>query len=159
MKTIIIYATKYGSVEKAAQILKSKMGGRVDLFNIMKESIPSLEKYDRVILGGSIYVGKIQKKLSNYTVKNLSTLLTKNIGLFICAGEKDSDVREKELIEAYPDELYQHATTKEIFGFEINYEKLNFLEKLVMRSKGVKKSVSKIAEDKIEVFAKKMSVN
>lgn len=43
MRSLIVYATKYGSVEKAADMLKSKMNGEVELVNITKERVPSLD--------------------------------------------------------------------------------------------------------------------
>lgn len=157
MKTIIIYTTKYGSAENAATILKSKMEGEVKLVNLMKEEVPELDGYDNVVLGGSIYAGKIQKKLSKFVHKNLSILMKKRVGLFICAGEKEQEVREKELVNAFPNELSAYATCKEIFGYEIHYERLNFLEKkLVGAILGHKKGCSELSEDKIGSFAKGM---
>ncbi|MFZ5639495.1 MAG: flavodoxin domain-containing protein [Bacillota bacterium] len=87
MRSLIIYATKYGCAEKAATILKSKMNGDVFLVNVMKEKVPGLDQYDNVILGGSIYIGKIQKALIKYIKSNLPSLLQKRVGLFICAGD------------------------------------------------------------------------
>lgn len=155
MKSIIIYSTKYGSVEKAAKTLKSKMSGEVLLVNVIKETVPSLDEYDNVILGGSIYMGKTQKELTNYISKNLPLLMNKRIGLFICAGLPDPQARAKELASAFPPELYDHAVCKEILGHEINYEKINFFDKMVMKAvKGDKNSSSQFYEDKIDNFAK-----
>jgi menaquinone-dependent protoporphyrinogen oxidase len=158
MKTIIIFATKYGCVENAVGILKSMLTGEVKQVNIMKENVPSLDNFDHVIIGGSIYVGKIQKKLSKFVDKNLSELLMKRIGLFICAGEKKEEVREKELVDAFPNELLEHAICKDIFGYEIHFEKLNFLEKkMVAAVLGHKKSYRELSIEKIERFAEIIS--
>ncbi|WML42880.1 flavodoxin domain-containing protein [Neobacillus sp. PS3-40] len=158
MKTVILYATKYGSVEHAVEILESKLVGKVQHLNIMKEDVPTLIDYDQVIIGGSIYVGKIQRKLSKFVTKNLPLLLTKRIGLFICAGEKLQEVREKELVDAFPNDLFNHAICKDIFGYEIHYEKLNFLEKkMVGAVLGLKEGCSELSEEKITDFAKIMS--
>jgi menaquinone-dependent protoporphyrinogen oxidase len=158
LKTIIIFATKYGSVENALAILRQKLSGDVCQVNIMEENVPSLDDYDQVIIGGSIYVGKIQKKLSKFVDKNLHLLLTKRVGLFICAGEKKAEVREKELVDAFPKELFKHAVCKEIFGYEIHYEKLNFLEKkMVAAVLGHKEGCSELSIEKIERFAEMMS--
>jgi len=157
MKSIIIYATKYGSVEKAAKMLKSKMNSNVTSVNIMKEAVPNLDHYDIVILGGSIYVGKIQKKLTDYIAKHLPLLLNKKVGLFICAAQSEP-VRTQELESAFSSELYNHATAKEAFGYEYRFEKLNFLDKLMVRViAGVKTSQSDLCEEKIENFAKAIS--
>jgi menaquinone-dependent protoporphyrinogen oxidase len=158
LKTIILFATKYGSVENALAILRPKLIGDVRQVNIMKENAPSLNEYDQVIIGGSIYVGKIQKKLSKFVDKNLPLLLTKRVGLFICAGEKKAEVREKELVDAFPNELFKHAVCKGIFGYEIHYEKLNFLEKkMVAAVLGHKEGCSELSVGKIERFAEMMS--
>lgn len=154
MRSLIIYATKYGCVEKAANILKSKLDGDVFIVNVMKEKVPNLDDYDNIILGGSIYAGKIQKTLTNYIKSNLPFLLHKRVGLFICAGEPEPK-RTKELEEAFPAELFNHAVAKDVFGYEFCYEKFNLLDKFIMRSiKGVTKSYSDLSKQKIESFAK-----
>lgn len=159
MKSIIIYSTKYGSAEKAARKIKEKLEGEVILVNIMKENISSIEEYDNVILGGSIYVGKIQKKLKEYINKNLAALMKKRIGLFICAAEKDANKKEKELQAAFPADLYNKAISREILGYEIYYDKLNFFEKKIMNSiMGVKTNVSELCEESINNLVKNMTL-
>lgn len=160
MKSIIIYATKHGSVENAAKILKSKMNGDVLLVNVMKESLPSLEAYDTVILAGSIYMGQIQKQLTNYINTNLSALMQKRIGLFICAASPEQEARVKELETSFPIELYSRAICKDVFGYELNFAKLNFFEKLIMRMvTGSKESSSYLDQGKIAAFAKVITPN
>jgi menaquinone-dependent protoporphyrinogen oxidase len=155
-KTIVIFSTKHGSVENAVKLLKEKLGGEVTVINIMNEDPPELNEYENVILGGSIYVGKIQKQLSKYMEKHLSELLTKRIGLFICAAERE-DIREKELIDSFPKKLFEHSICKEIFGYEIHYEDMNFIEKKVVGSiLGHKKNHSELSESKIDSFVKAM---
>ncbi|MDP4083315.1 MAG: flavodoxin domain-containing protein [Bacillota bacterium] len=157
MKNVIIYTTKYGSVENAAKLLKEHLAGEALLVNIMNENPPGLEKFDNVMIGGSIYAGRIQKKLSKFVVKNLPQLLTKRVGLFVCAGEKEQSVREKELVNAFPKELFEHAVVKEIFGYEIHYGKLNFWEKkLVSSILGHKEGCSLLSQEKIRSFAKEI---
>lgn len=156
MKSIIIYSTKYGSVKKAAEMLASKMGSEVDLINVMEEKVPSLNEYENVIIGGSIYIGKIQKKLSNYINKNLSVLSTRRVGLFICGGQPEPD-RTKQLENVFPSGLYNHAVVKDVFGYEYRIDKLNFLDKLMLKTiAGITESQYNLSEEKIENFAKIM---
>lgn len=158
MKSIIIYSTKYGCTEKTANMLKSYLNGDVQLVNIMKDSVPSLEEYDNVILGGSIYIGKIQKKLINYITENLPSLMKKRVGLFICAGNPQPEERVKELVSAFPSELYNHAIVKEALGYEICFRKLNFIDKKIMAMvKGNKEDSSELSEEKVKKFAGAMS--
>lgn len=158
MKTLIAYTTKHGTVEKAAHILKSKLPGEVHLVNLMKENAPELQEYDTVILGGSIYIGKIQGKLQSFVSINLPILLEKKIGLFICAGEKDKLVKDEELEKSFPQELFKHAIVKEIFGFEINLEALNSFERfLIKKIKGVKETTYNLSEEIIFDFDDKLT--
>ena len=160
MKTLIIYATKQGSSKVAAHLLKSKLEGEVHLVNLLKESIPSISDFDTVIIGGSIYAGKIQKKLTEFLNKNLSLLLGKRIGLFICAAHFDPEVLKKELLEAFPEELHNIAIAKEIFGYQINKEHLNFIEKAIVKKiMGISENTNKLSEETIDTFAQKMQVN
>lgn len=154
MRTIIIYATKYGSVEHAIDLLKPRIGGDIVTINILKEQVPDISGFDTVILGGSIYAGRIQKKLAKYAVRNLPELLTKRIGLFICAAQKP-EIREKELFDAFPFELYEHAVSKEAFGYEIHIDQMNFIEKkLVGALMGTKENRYELSEDTIEEFSR-----
>ena len=90
-------------------------------------------------------MGRIQKQLTDYVSKNISALLNKRMGLFVCAGSPDAAARIKELESSFPSELYGKAVCKKVFGYEINYEKLGFLEKTIMKAvKGDKESVSDI---------------
>ena len=158
MKTIIIYTTKYGTAEKSAKMLESKINGEVRLVNIMKDDAPQIDEYDNVILGGSIYVGRIQKEMTEYVTANLQSLLKKRTGLFICAGSPDMAAREKELDTSFPSELYNVAVCKEVFGSEICFNKLKFFEKFMMKAvKGDKNDSSDLSEEKINNFAKVMS--
>jgi Flavodoxin len=158
MKSIIIYSTKYGCTEKAAKLLKSKMAGETLTVNLMKEKVPPIGEYDTVILGGSIYIGRIQKELTNYINRNISELLNKKIGLFICAGSPDEGARAKELETSFPAELYGHAISKEVFGSEICFEKLGFFDKKILSMvQGSKESSYNLSEEKIESFARIMS--
>lgn len=158
MKSVIIYTTKYGSVEKAANILKSKMGGDVQLVNLMKEKAPELNGFDAVILGGSVYVGSVQKELKNYISVNLPVLQNKRLGLFICGAQVTPEETQKELEGNFPSELYNKAAIKGSFGYEFDFSKLNFMHKIMIgKIAGVKESQFKLSEEKIESFAKAMA--
>ncbi|SHK33967.1 Flavodoxin domain-containing protein [Anaerobranca californiensis DSM 14826] len=89
MKTLIIYGTKYGSTEKCVKQLERKLIGEVEVHNI-KDGIPTIQKYDKIIIGGSIYIGQIQKEIINFCKEKEDELLTKTLGLFIiCMGSEE----------------------------------------------------------------------
>lgn len=154
MKNIIIFTTKHGSVEKAAKRLEAKLDGEVCLVNLMREKSPALDEFDRVILGGSIYAGRVQKKLSGFILGNVSQLVKKRVGLFICAAQPEP-ASLQELQAAFPSDLFEHAVVKEVFGYEYDFAKLNLLEKLATRAiAGVTSSKFELSDEKIDIFAK-----
>ncbi|MBS4539511.1 flavodoxin [Clostridium sp. D2Q-11] len=156
MKSIIIYSTKYGCTEKVAGMIKDKIDGEVHLFNISKEKPNNIDYYDNIILGGSIYVGKIRKDIRKYAEENIDLLLTKNLGLFICAGHVDQGALKQELDTAFPEELNNHATVKEILGSEVNFSKMKFLDKAIMKKvSGYTEDTSNIDKKDIEKFVNK----
>lgn len=157
MKSIIIYATKYGSAEEAANRIKAALGEDTQLCNIQKDTVPELDAYDTVILGGSIYIGMVQKQIKEYCNSHLPKLLGKKVGLFLCAGEQKEDVQLKELQTNFPEALSQHAAAKEVLGYAFPFEKMKFLDKLVMKKmKGDSVSTAEYYDDRISRFVRSL---
>lgn len=156
MKTIIIFATSHGCTEKAVGELVPKLSGEVKTVNLNKNSSPSVNEFDRVIIGGSIHAGQIQKKVRHFCETRLDALSSKEIGLFICCMYEPEVARE-ELQNAFPEELHQMAKTEAIFGGEFNFEKMNFVEKMLVRKIArVSESFSNIDHESIDRFATRM---
>lgn len=156
--SLIIYASDHGTVEKCAKELFIQMNGKVDLCNLYsREVIPDLSIYDSIIIGGSIHSGEIQGVISEFCEANISTLIQKNIGLFInCiySGEKAL----KQLDDAYPTSLNNVAIVRDYFGGEVDELKLNYLEKIITKRMIEQEDlIVKLSKEKIILFAEKMS--
>ena len=131
MKIAIVYATKYGCTKKCAEILKSYLHGEVSIHSAKADKI-NLSQYDTVFIGGSVYMGKIQKEITHFCKRNLKQLLHKKIGLFACCyTPKDTEGFFETL---YPIELINHAFYVTSVGGEMNYEKMNFLYRKMFQS-------------------------
>lgn len=156
MKTLIVYATKHGFAEKCSELLKDKLSGEVMAVNIRKDAIPSLSSFDKVIIGGSIYIGKIQKEISAFCTENLDVLKDKKIGLFICGMQKDNI--KTEIATSFPNDLLTHASAKECFGGEFIMKNMNALERFIIKMVAKTKSdVSNTSEENIDRLAKVMN--
>jgi len=152
MSTLIAFATKYGFTKTCAEILAKKLEGKVDICDL-RSNHPDLTKYDKVIIGGSIYAGKIRKPVMSFCSDNQNTLKDKKTGFFICGMAKEDDA-QKQLESSFPKELLATAAAKGFFGGECNYDKMNFIEKFIMKKiTGSDQSQSRIAEDNITRFA------
>lgn len=155
MSTLIAYATKYGFTKACAEMLAKKLDEKADIYDL-SGSRPNLVQYDKVIIGGSIYAGKIRKPAARFCTENLDTLKSKKLGLFIC-GMADGDDARKQLESSFPKELLSVAVAKDSFGGECDYKKMNFLERFIMKKiTGSDKSQSRIEEDNITRFTAQM---
>lgn len=158
MKSIIIYATRYGCAAEVAKLVQKGLERDCMLVNIMTEKVPPLDSFDTVILGGSIYIGKVQKELTAFVKENLKQLLSKNIGLFLCAGAPKQDDRDKELQTAFPSELLAHAAAKDVLGYAFTFEKMRFFDRLIMKKiKGDAVSTSNFFDEPISQFVKALA--
>lgn len=152
MKTIIVYSSTHGTTEKIIGILKQKLTGEVETVDLKKSTSLNIESYDRVIIGGSIHAGSLQSKVKEYVEKHLSSLLKKEIGLFIvCMYECDQ--AQKQFENAYPEELRSASLANGLFGGEFLFEKMNFFERLIVKKvSGFSSTVSRIDHDAIGTF-------
>jgi len=156
MKTLIIYTTSNGCTEKAVKELSQKLSGEITSMDLKNHPLEPLQEFDRIIIGGSIHAGQIQKRIRDFCSTNLEQLKSKEIGLFICCMYED-EIAQKEIRNAFPEELHQMAKTEAIFGGEYNFDKMNFVEKLLVKKIAkVSESVSNLDYDSIDRFANRM---
>ena len=156
MKTLIVYATKHGCTEKCANELKNNITGEIELLNLKKSAKTDLNNFGAIIIGGSIHVGQIQKKVKQFCLNNLDLLKKKKVGLFVCCMEQ-GEKATSQFNEAFPEELIKHASATGIFGGEFNFEKMNFFERAIVRKiANIDKTVSKINEENISQFVNEM---
>jgi menaquinone-dependent protoporphyrinogen oxidase len=126
--------------------------------NVAREHAPVLSAFDTVILGGPIYVGKMHGALTAYMRQNREALKEKRLFLFVCAGEQDPAVMEKQLAAAFPAELARRAIAREIFGGELHLDKVDRVTKLILRLvKGIKEDYSRLSEASIDRLARGIS--
>lgn len=156
MKTLIAFATTHGCTEKAAYELKEKIGEKTIIINLKQDNNPDISDFDRIIIGGSIHAGSIQKRVTEFTAINLEKLLQKEIGLFICCMY-EGEVANEQLKKAFPEKLHQIAKEEAIFGGAFDFKKMKFFERMIVKKVArVNESVSNVDHEKINSFASKM---
>lgn len=158
--TLIVFASNHGTVERCARELFRLIDGKVDLCNLnRRESIPDLNVYDSLIVGGSIHYGKVQNVIAGFCKNNQSLLAGKRLGLFVnClySGEK----AQQQLDKAFPESLARHALVREYFGGELDEEKMNFWERLITRQIVRSEELEvQLDKEKIRRFANVMTSN
>jgi len=157
MSTLIVYMSRHSTTEKVAEMIKRGLkDDEIDIVNLGKTKIPDLSKYSKVIVGGSIHMGVIQKKIRRFCDENLDQLLNKKTGLFICY--MDVTKGEEEFQSNYPQELQDKAIAHGLLGGEFLLEKMNFFERMIVKKiSKINKSVSKLKSKAITEFIDKMN--
>lgn len=157
MNILLVYNTRHGCAEKAALEISRLLGEHVEMVNLRQgHNFPEIDNYDTVIIGGSIHMGKVQKKVRKFMQKYRAQLFNKRLGLYLC-HMYEGDMAEKQLNNAFPEELRNHAVVTGLFGGEFDFEKMNFLErKIIQKVAKVDASVSKFNNDAIERFVQKI---
>lgn len=156
MKTAIIFKTRHGTTEKVAHLLAKRLtetGEDVRVIDLAKTRQPHLTSFEKIIVGGSIHVGKIQREIRKFCDNHIEALTSKKLGIYICCMEADDAKRLKEFEDAFPAELKRHASAKGIMGGEFLLEKMNFIERLVVRKvANTRESVHDIDMEAVEKF-------
>ena len=89
-KCAVLFATWCGSSRDAAVWISEGMGGIAEVFDVREN--PDLQKYDHIVIGGSIRSGVTRQELQNYIAKNRAFLKSKIRGLFAVCGNGERPV-------------------------------------------------------------------
>jgi Flavodoxin len=148
-KVAVVFSTKHGTTEKVAQYIATLLGGDVTLISLEDNKMPDLAAFDCIVIGGSIYAGKIRKKVASLCAQNLSVMQQKRVALFVC-GMNDKEY-DAELRNAFPESLRSHAVWAGVVGGEFYIDRMNFVERFLIRKiSGVTTFVSKLDFERIE---------
>lgn len=157
MKILILFSSKYGATEKCVKLIKEDLKGKADIVDLKNQEYKEIDSYDTILIGGAIYGGNLKREVKKFVEDNKESLSDKNVGLFLCCkeeGEKAIEYMKANL----PDMIVENTFVKEHLGHEINLERMNFLEKILLKYVfKVKESYSKIDYDAIKRITSKIN--
>jgi len=158
---IIIYGSKYGTTRQYAMELSKKTNIKAESY----ENIKNINEYETIIYIGALYAGgvlgmtKTFKKISNCENKKI---IIATVGLADPTDKENINNIENSMKKQLPNEIYEKASIYHLRG-GIDYSKLNFLHKTMMRILYNKiKSLpeeKKTAEDKTMIDSYNKKVN
>ena len=156
MKTLILYATKYGATHEIAKRIEEKIDNAV-ICDLKQNDIPALTEFDCIIIGSSLYAGMIRKEAKMFLAKSTDALKGKKVGLFLSGMDVDPE-KEKTYFETnFSAELLQSAKAKTFPGGIYDPKKAGFAERLIYKLAAKQSAYSdKIDNDKITQFAAAM---
>jgi menaquinone-dependent protoporphyrinogen oxidase len=170
MKIAILFGTKYGTTEKAAELISEKISRLVDNKDINKEDNESIDAklinlkekndilldFDVFIIGSSVYMGGIRKEVKNFIRKYKDFLIEKQTALFIC-GCNDDGI--KQINKTFPPEIVDNAIATAFLGGELNIDKMNFFDKKIAQLIIKGADEFKIDDVSIDEFVEKIKLS
>ena len=151
MTTAIVYASKHGTTGDIAALLAAELGEDVDLFSLA-EDIVSLDGFDTVVLGTAIYAGQPVKAMREFV--KVFDWSGKQVALFVCGMEPDQAARDKEVANAFPQELHDQAKATAFLSGRFQFGKMNKAERFIIhRIARTKTDVDQVDPEAIARFA------
>ncbi|MGI6083665.1 MAG: flavodoxin domain-containing protein [Limnochordia bacterium] len=132
MRTLIAYTTRHGTTLRYAEAMGRALSGEVVLADLRQEPAIDISSFDTVVVGGAVYYGNVSPALKEFCLSNIEELKRKNLGLFICCCQ-DGEPAQQQMRAAYPLELLDAAKVKAILAGEIDMNKMNFIERLIVK--------------------------
>jgi len=133
VKVLIVYRTRYGATSSCARRLSERLRAQSVVVDLATSRPPSAKEFDAVLIGGSIYGGKVQREVPSFCEREQRALQERPVGLFLCCllgGER----AEAQLRASFPDWLTAHAFQTAVFGGILEPRKLRLLDRLLVAS-------------------------
>jgi menaquinone-dependent protoporphyrinogen IX oxidase len=130
MNGIIIYKGKYGATTQYSEWLAKTL--RIPAVGAGNISADDLSKFDVLILGSSVYIGKLQ--LKNWMKENISVLQRKMLFIFIVCGTPADEkvVLQKIVRDNVPEEIRNRCEIYFLPG-RLIMKNVSLLDKILLR--------------------------
>ena len=153
MRLAILYATKYGSTQLAAEAVARGCEDSglapedIRLQDLRRSS--DLPDADTVLIGAPIYGGSIPRAVSRFMESNLDTLLGRRVGLYLSCLY-DGDRAEKQLADNFPARLVAHSFGRYYVGGQVEVSRLRWFDRLIMkRVAGIEEDVDRTNPEEV----------
>jgi menaquinone-dependent protoporphyrinogen oxidase len=138
-QVLVAYATKHGATaeiaEKIGQVLR-QAGLQADVLSV--DHVKDLTPYNAIVLGSAVYIGQWRKEAAKFLQANETTLSERQVWLFSSGPTGKGD--PVELLKGWrlPKSLQPvadriRARDIAVFHGDVNMEKLNFIEKWMIK--------------------------
>ena len=131
MNILIVYASKNGVAKRCAEMLANDLAEyhTATLVDCRKENIPKPDEFDAVVIGSSVRMENIDRRIRKYARDNLEILNSMPCAVYLCCGFT-------RLFNEYADALFPRrfvpSLGAHLFGGELKTEKLRGFDKIVV---------------------------
>lgn len=129
MRTVIIYKSKHGATQEYARYIKENIADS-EIFSIEEFDINTLNSYENVILGSSVYGGTTF--YNDFLIKNWDILKSKQVFVFAVGMLDKEHTNSKREYESIPEYIRSKIQYVKLPG-RIVSSKLNLFEKFIIK--------------------------
>lgn len=156
MKTLILYATKYGAAYEIARRIADKIADSV-IFNLKDSNIPPISRFDCVIIGSSLYAGMIQKSAKSFVSQNAKELKMVKLGLYLSGMGPEPEKYNAYFEGNFPSDILYSASAKEFLGGIYDPKKAGFIDRMIYKAVSKQSDyVNTISDAGIDEFVRKL---
>lgn len=153
MKLLIAYGTRYGTTAACARALADAVRAETVVADLARRPRPRPGEYDAVLVGGSIYAGRIQRAVTTFCESFEEELLARPLGLFVCCFFQGERARAQ-IADAFPASLHEHAFARMHVGGALNPAGLSLFDRFLVRSLGAgARAVDLVKGDQLAALA------
>ena len=131
MKILIVYATHGGVAKRCAEMLGRELEEHNDIryVDARNEEIPSPVDFDAVVIGSSVRIENIDRRVKRYIKENLEALNNMPCAIYLCCGFT-------RLFDEYAETLFPRRFSPSLgfhlFGGELKPDRVKGIDKLVV---------------------------
>ena len=115
MNILIVYTGRHGTTRSLVDRIAAGIAGSVDIIDVRTQTMPTLDRYNKVLIGGPIYNGLLSARIRLFCERHKTQLLSRKVGLFLsCITGFEQAERYMKI--AFPRWLLDHAFAKEQLG-------------------------------------------
>ena len=130
MKVLIAYSSRQGTTAKCAKMLRDMLGSaEVECVDINKNTPPSPENYDVVVLGSSVRYGGVSKNVKKYIKAHKQALNAMPSAVFLCCGYPD---RFEEYVKDQFKRDFKPTYDFHCFGGELKPKQTKGIDRLIV---------------------------
>jgi len=130
MNGIIIYQGKYGATEQYARWLADSLN--ISYINANDVTPAILANYDTIILGSSVYIGKLL--IAKWIKSNRDALIAKKLLVFIVCSTSDEDAEEQhKIIDNNLDPAIRRAASVFFLPGRCIVSKLGWMDRFMLK--------------------------
>lgn len=132
MKIAIVYTSKSGTTATCADLLRRELSNHDVTVLEMSSADIAVGKYDLIVLGFPIRMGKAARGARVFMKKNRDLLLNSRVAYFICCGF--IDCFEDYAKGAIPKEFCKEAVAISCFGGNLDPSRVKGIDKIIVKA-------------------------